>query len=164
MIDRQGRLFGRLNVIDAALIVAIIAGLALYGARRAGTVKIGPPPEQPVTLSLQTDAITPETAQNIDKNAPLFLIVGVDAVTLGTVSDIQVKPAEVRIDDTVSGKVIYAPDAKRVQAVLTVKGTGVLTKQIVTVGGNTVLVGDTIACKTQRTRFNANVKQLKFGE
>ncbi|MHB0977732.1 MAG: DUF4330 domain-containing protein [Candidatus Aquicultorales bacterium] len=164
MIDKQGRLFGKLNVVDAAIVLALVVGIALFGARQAGEVKLGAPQEEPVTLELKSEAITPETVANIEKNSTLFLIIGVDSVPLGEITAISVEPAEVRIDDSATGKVVYAPDAKRKQVVLTVKGTGTITKQIVTISGNTVLIGDKVGLKTQRTRFDAEVVDLKYGE
>ncbi|MCL5291937.1 MAG: DUF4330 domain-containing protein [Actinobacteria bacterium] len=164
VIDKQGRLFGKLNAVDAAIVFALVAGVVLFGARRFGAVKIGPPEEKPVTLQLLTDAVTPETVANIDKNGQLFLIIGVDSVPLGKITDISSRPAEVRIEHSVTGKVTYAADPRRSQLLLTIKGKGTLTKQIVTISGNTVLVGDKVGLKTQRTRFDAEIVQLKYGE
>lgn len=163
-IDDKGRLFGRFNIVDAAVALAVIAIVALFGARQLGAIKLGGPEEKPVVLEVVTDAITPETLAKLQQDDKLFLIVGLDTVRLGKITSISVKPAEVRVDNSVLGKVIYAPDPKRRQAVITVTGKGTITKQIVTISNNAVLVGDRVSLKTTYARFDAEVTGLKFGE
>lgn len=163
IIDEKGRLFGRVNVVDAAVVLALFLGAILLAGRLLGKLGITSGRERPVFVRILSDAITPETAASIEKGDKAFLIVGLDSKNLGTVSDVSVRPAEVRIDNSVTGKVVYAPDPKRRQVLLTVKGKGTSTDRAITISGNTVLVGDRVSIKTRRARFDGDVVDLKFG-
>ncbi len=163
IIDEKGRLFGRLNVVDAAVVLALFIGAILVAGRLMGKLGITAGRERPVSVKILSDAITPETAASVKKGDRAFLIVGLDAKRLGTVSDVRVRPAEVRIDNSVTGKVVYAPDPKRRQILITVSGKGTSTDRAITISGNTVLVGDRVSIKTRRARFDGDVVDLKFG-
>lgn len=163
VIDEKGRLFGRLNVVDAAVILALVLGAILVAGRLLGKLGIAYGEERPVSVKILSDAITPEAATSIKKGDKVFIIVGLDAKSLGTISEVSVRPAEVRIGNSVTGKVVYAPDPKRRQVLLTVKGKGTSTDRAITISGNTVLVGDRLSVKTRWVRFDGDVVDLKFG-
>ena len=130
IIDKKGKLFGKLNIIDLIAIVLIVAGGALLGMKLSGGQGIGLSGEgQPVVYTVKVNNVEEAVYQNIQeelKNGPSQLMASdqlLDVfVTKVEGTKIEETSAVVKdTDGTADGLVIC--EAGKYNLVFTIEGT-----------------------------------------
>lgn len=94
VIDHKGRLFGKINLLDLVVVVAVLAVAGRYGYKHFmpnQTRTTGQ--DTTVEITVKLAKVSPETAATIRKGDPV--VDGTSNVRLGAVSKVEVKPATI---------------------------------------------------------------------
>lgn len=168
VIDQQGRVFGRINVLDLGaviIVVVAIAAILFFPGQQAGSVvQVG----GGQTIRLEVDMIvrgvssrsleafqTEETADLIIRNQPYgqVEVVGVEDVTR-------------TLPVAVEGEIEYVPDpeAYRWDLVITVAGDGQKTDSGMVLGNNKVKIGTPLELETFAYTLRGTVMDVRLSE
>ena len=94
IIDKKGKLFGKLNIIDLIAIVLILAVLALIAYKlldgKSGGLSGG---GQSIVYTVEVKGVEPEVYENIKQELPSQLM-AVDKLLDAYVTDVQATPVE----------------------------------------------------------------------
>ena len=145
MIDKNGKLFGKINVIDLLIILIVIAALALLGIRMLDGREVEPVGPAP-SGTLQTVRVT-FFGTEIPDYLPAGVSVG-DAVVnyntgddFGRVQDFSVAEAYTNTYDQQRGDVVRLPIANRCWLTFTTEVTGYYSEEGLQVGDTVFVVG-----------------------
>lgn len=150
MIDEQGRLFGKINLIDLAVIliaVVLIAGF-LYRDRAAGTDSEG----RTVILTVVAPGKYPGVSDNLKVGDQL---VANGALTSARITSIEVKPAN-WVASNAEGKMVLSANPFRKDIFLTIEGQSTqVTPAEITLAGQKVRAGkEDFVVKTQKVEMD----------
>lgn len=136
IIDKKGRLFGKINIIDL-LVLIIVVGLIAFGAKRMGSGKVSQSETKEALVTYEISEIRQLSVDQIVVGDPLYQY---DKGTyIGTIEKVDVEPFRERID--YNGRWVEADVPRKFIAKVTVKANIEETDQYYLVGGEQTRVG-----------------------
>lgn len=125
-IDENGRLFGKVSIIDV-VVVLVVAALAVVLSFKQEQTHTGTSiPNDKITFQIQATAVRNYIADAVEVGDLIYDKDYSSGGALGTITDIQVLPA-LRTTQFHDGTFEIVPVADSVTLLLTVEGEGVLT-------------------------------------
>ncbi|MCL2839171.1 MAG: DUF4330 domain-containing protein [Defluviitaleaceae bacterium] len=125
MIDKNGKLFGRISIIDILILVAVLA-LGIGFAFRQTSEQLGTVlnANEPFYIVLETNRVRGVAFESLEIGDMVFRLHGRDP--MGTVVDIEVHPAT-QIMRLTDGTAIVAEMEDRYRVVITLESRGSIT-------------------------------------
>ncbi len=147
LLDERGRLFGRINIVDLAVVVLVAFVVAGAGYKVAGVNRrvVGEP--ETVRLTLEINKVREYTTRVIQTGQTL--LEHNSSLPVGTITAVEVSPA-VELVNTADGRIVEAVVPGRYDVILTVEGQAMVTGQAISVAGQQVRVGAEMRVKTDR--------------
>ncbi len=93
IIDEKGRIFGRLNIIDLAVVILVVAVLAALGIKLAGRSPTGVIGTTKLTYTVKVTAVEPDVYQAVLENIPAQLMASGEMVDAWVVA-VEASPAK----------------------------------------------------------------------
>ena len=160
IIDKKGRIFGLVSIIDI-FVLGVIVSIAAFGMMRLGNtggIGILETP-QPLTMSFVIENLETFTADNIHIGDPVFGVqTGVD---FGHIVDIQRYPT-VEYNPDSRGVLVPSVLPNHYKVILTSAFDGFPVQNGVWVMGHTFLVGETIVLGAGATNVFMNIHGISF--
>ena len=126
IIDRNGRLFGFISVIDLLVIVVVaVMGFALYTKNTQMAITSPNTADQTITYQILASGIRTYVAEAVREGDQLFDPDRSSGGTLGTITDIQLMPGT-KLAEFDDGTVAAATVEDGVDMLITVEGTGLV--------------------------------------
>ena len=125
VIDRNGRIFGKISIIDVFVIIVVIllaAGIYLRYFALETTASVGQPSE-PIEFSLKVGGVRQYTVDVLAVGDEVFS--GSNMEKLGTITDISVGPA-MQWGSTLDGRTVQAEIEDKYDLIVTIQGEGVI--------------------------------------
>ena len=140
MIDKNGKIAGKLNVIDLIILVVIIAAAIFVGRRLISGDPFGVVSRQPVYMEFTTNEVKNYVAERLETGTRVYD--ETENNELGKVTDIKIGEAYY-YEHTDGGKtvVVYPDDSVSVK--LTSLAEGVLDGNGIVIGGTRYAIGHT---------------------
>ena len=128
IIDRNGRLFGFISVIDLLVIVVVaVMGFALYTKNTQMAITSTNTADQTITYQILASGIRTYVAEAVREGDQLFDPDRSSGGTLGTITDIQLMPGT-KLAEFDDGTVAAATVEDGVDMLITVEGTGLVSE------------------------------------
>lgn len=149
MIDKEGKLFGKLNIIDLVIILGVLALLSVFVYKHKTQAIVSP--TKTVTLKVVCPYIYPPADEDVK--------VGDSLVANSALVDVMVTAKEVRPAQTTTtkpdGSMILSSNPLRKDVFLTLQGkTNSVTPGEITLGGQKVRAGKSdYVVKTQTAEY-----------
>ena len=161
IIDKKGKLFGKLNIIDLIAIVLILAVLALIAYKlldgKSGGLSSG---GQSIVYTVEVKGVEPEVYENIKQELPSQLMAA-DKLLDAYVTDVQATPVEnttytMAWDSNLSKETMTWVEAGTYNLVFTIEAniTNTLTSEL---GTQEIRVGKTHIVKTTTFELEGGV-------
>lgn len=152
LIDEKGKLFGKLNIIDLAVVILIVGLIATFaiGKGQGPSNDIVKAQNQILETTIFINFVNPQYAKSIEVGEVVKVIGG---KTLGKVTKIETSPMRTVID-TADGRRVETTDPYYLDMFITIQGDGVMNENTTDMGGNEVLIGEQAKIKTSRFRVN----------
>lgn len=156
IIDKQGRLFGKINIFDllVLLIIGLLAGRALY--IKLNVQEIVAPPQDKLSIEFRGEVLAP-VAQAVavgqrvtDKRT---------GILLGTIRAVAAEPLPVAVAGA-QGQVIWADSPRHVEVCLSLANEGVATENAYQVGALALRVGERLTLVGPQFSFDAYLTAL----
>lgn len=159
IIDKQGRLFGRVNVIDLAFIIILVLALVVGGKRlRGSSVTAETREEGQVTLSVQN--IRQASVDNIEVGQQIYHYD--KGVYMGDIVNVEVEPYTQQLD--YEGQWVDAPVPGKYSVLIDIKVEGSESEKAYIVGGEEVRVGGEFRLKTKTSTFSGHIVDIDIGK
>jgi hypothetical protein len=140
LVDEKGRVFGKVNLIDFTLIMGVVIAIALAFVVLTKQGKVVTVPEnKTIQYTMLVKAIRPEVARYIKTGD--IVKKQLTKNPIGTVKNIDVKPARVIID-TEDGRRVVTTSPVEVDALITIETKGRTGADIISTGNEVLNVGD----------------------
>lgn len=155
-IDKKGRLFGLINVIDLLviiLVVAVVARFALNPQKSSLTNE-----EKKIQVVLLVKDVRDATA-NVIKEGDIVRETKTNNL-LGKVTKVEVKPAETLVN-TADGRVLNVPNPVLKDVYVTVEGSATVGENAIVLGGTEIRIGTAVQMKTNLYAVVATVMEIK---
>lgn len=155
-IDKKGRLFGLINVIDLLviiLVVAVVARFALNPQKSSLTNE-----EKKIQVVLLVKDVRDATA-NVIKEGDMVRETKTNNL-LGKVTKVEVKPAETLVN-TADGRVLNVPNPVLKDVYVTVEGSATVGENAIVLGGTEIRIGTALQMKTNLYAVVATVMEIK---
>ncbi len=157
--DRKGKLFGKVSIVDAVVVLVLVIALAwfLYARYGRNLPAEMAAREQPVVYTIVVTTIRPTTADALEKGGRVFEFK--TGAEIGTITGVTTEPAEVWtiIEE---GQWLRRKADDRVDAYVTVEATARVGDHTITVNGVEVRVGTSIGITTKWAQVNGNILLL----
>lgn len=105
MIDKNGKLFGKINIIDLIVIIALVAAVAVFGySKMSQKNSVGTVATPTVTMEFYTDEVADYVVEHVKEGTPIY-----DAdedIKLGTVKSFEVGPSKVYTENSEGAVVV----------------------------------------------------------
>lgn len=156
MIDKQGRLFGRINIFDLIVVLTLllIAGRVVYV--KLNVPEIVAPPQDKVNIEFRAEVLKPvgeviAVGQKVtDKRTGVYL---------GEVHEVEVTPLPVAVAGA-NGDVIWADSPRHVEVRIVLGNQGTVTDNVYQLGALGVRVGERITLVGPQFSFDAYLTAL----
>lgn len=163
LIDEKGRLFGKVNIVDLAVILVLVLAVgwfayAKFGRNLKSEVSSR---EQPVEFTVVVNAVRPTTVDAMRKGGAVFEFK--TGAGVGTIKDVRSEPADVWVLHE-DGRWLREKTSDRVDAYVTVTGTARVSDNVVTVNGVEARVGTSIGLQSKWVVFTGNIVTLNLLE
>ncbi len=162
IIDNKGKLFGKVNVIDLAIVLIIIlvagVGYTMFFAGGKNVDNTNKIVEYDIEITLKTK----EYADVIKVGDSIR-----DSVKgnyLGKVVDVQVLPATKVTEDLENGKFIQAEVPNRYDIVLSLEANGTVTSSNITAEGSEIAVGKRMYIKGKGYASEGYILAIRYEE
>ncbi|KXG78087.1 hypothetical protein AN618_07060 [Fervidicola ferrireducens] len=156
LIDKKGRLFGLINVIDLLviiLVVAVVTRFALNPQKSSLTNE-----EKKIQVVLLVKDVRDATA-NVIKEGDMVRETKTNNL-LGKVTKVEVKPAETLVN-TADGRVLNVPNPVLKDVYVTVEGSATVGENAIVLGGTEIRIGTALQMKTNLYAVVATVMEIK---
>ncbi|MDP4117987.1 MAG: DUF4330 domain-containing protein [Bacillota bacterium] len=156
IIDKQGKLFGKISVVDIFIIAVIIAAIVMLGVKLGGLENFRTAQGEK-TYVVKVEGVKQIVADAIKKGDSLGDGKG---VSLGVVQGKEVKTARV-IKQKENGQYISVENPNRVDVYLTIKGKGKENNGTFYLGGSvSLLVGTVRYFVDSAVNFQGSIMQI----
>lgn len=159
MIDKNGKLFGKINIIDLIVVIVVIAAVAVFGfAKISQKNNAAASVSNEITLEFATDEVNDYVLEHVKEGEPIY---DFDKdVELGTVTSFEVTPSKV-FNVNSEGKVVASEKEGFSGVTITGKVQGQLTPLGAVVGGETYGVGHTLTIRVGKAKIHLKVSDIK---
>ena len=161
IIDKNGRLFGKISVIDVLVILVVVLLAAALGFKGNQTQTSGSASSIPITFQLQVSGVRSYIADALREGDLLYDLDRDSGGALGRVASIEILPAT-RMATFYDGTKAEVPVEDSVSLLLTIEGEGIisdnryLVNRVYNLGVNT-----TRNYCTAYTQFTATVTAIQ---
>lgn len=157
LIDREGRLFGKINLVDLLIVLLIIGAFLGYMMKKqVGPVIINN--LKPIEITVMVASLRPGILTSIQTGDQIFTKDGAD---LGTIKSVTVKPAKV-LAVTDDGEVKISDDPWHKEVTMVIGGTGTSSKNTVKLGNTEVKAGTEINVRGIDFEVIGQIQKVKF--
>ncbi|MCL2342599.1 MAG: DUF4330 family protein [Firmicutes bacterium] len=142
MVDKKGKLFGKINLIDLLILLVLIAAAAYVGLRMAGVVGSKPPATTQLRVSFFSNEVPNYVVDYIVPGTSVF-----DATAQATLGTVEAKPTvgpTVGYEQSSTGLEIIPPLTNTVSLTLTFIVNAVYGEHGFTIGETNYGVGATL--------------------
>lgn len=152
MIDKKGRLFGRINILDFLIIVVVLLGVGKLAYDRLHVQQIVAPPKDDVVIEFKAFVLSPvgnnvQVGQKVsDKRTGVYI---------GTISQVQTTP--------LAAPVIGQTGAADTEIRLLLTNKVTISEQAYQVGALGVRAGDSITLNGPQFSLNGFITSLSKG-
>ncbi len=162
MIDKKGKLFGKVNIIDVVIVSAVIVLVAWFAWAKFGRDLRNEVAarEQPIEYTVVITGIRGTTADAVKTGDRMFEFK--TGALIGTVKSVSTEPQELVILG--GGVAVRMDDPKRVDAFVTLQGTARVSEDVVTVNGVEIRVGASVGLKSKYVQAQGNVMSMELPE
>ncbi|MBO8164473.1 MAG: DUF4330 domain-containing protein [Brevibacillus sp.] len=153
LIDNQGRLFGKVNLIDFLLILVVLGAVA-FGVYKMtqGEVVINAP-EKTVTVQFYGNALYPFVVENIKEGDTIRSLESNDVI--GKIVKIDEVKEAINLVSTADGRTVISEIPDKYSIYFTVEGKASLVNNILQAGSTPLLAGHELKIKgTSFTMFS----------
>jgi Domain of unknown function (DUF4330) len=174
ILDRQGRLFGKISILDigaALVIVASILGIFLIPAGNSSSPVVGGAKTETAEIDVVVrglNVLNPDKLREDFKpgNKLSFVIRNQPTapVEISSVRPLERLLALSQPDGSVKAVKDPRPDSFSVDMIVTVLGQGQATDGGFTVGGTKVKIGSSVEVDQKNYNFNASVIDVRYGD
>ena len=159
MIDKNGKLFGKINIIDLLIILVIVAAIAFVGKRFfAGNDNDYGTPER-VRMTFFADEAPALLAGKAEAGEP---VTDYDnSTSLGTLSSYESEDAYTYELDPTTGEIVKVPVANTCFLTFTCDTAGYVADDALRINGFEYNVGNTITMRAGQTRVSCRLAQIE---
>lgn len=154
VIDSRGRLFGKINIVDAAIVIVILFAL-LFVSTRFTNGNISPTAAETIRVTFTMADDIPDIFSNAIQKGAAVRVQKSDFV-FGKITEVSVTDA-VFYGVSSEGKWVASPKPKYKSATFTVEGKGSYANNQAVLGEAQLYQGRSIALVTGMTTFYAKV-------
>lgn len=161
ILDQRGRLFGKVNVVDLLVVVVIVA-VVVFAASRV--TPITPTTTSPVRVTFSVQGVRNDVAASIQQRWKVGTLVYNQGGTpvLGKIESIKVSSTQEEfLTQDGQLKVFASPLLRDVTVVIT--GDAVVSSSSISIGGKTIMEGDTLTIVANKSSRSAMVMGIASG-
>ncbi len=159
MIDKNGKLFGKINIIDLIVILVLVAAVLVFGGKKLSDRKqVAENQPQTFTMELATDEVYDFVTEHVKVGETIF-----DAdneVVMGKVTSFEIAPARSYNADE-SGKVVVSEKEGFSSIKITGEMQGMLGELGAEIDGETYGVGHTFTVRVGKAKIYLKVSDIK---
>ncbi len=161
-LDEKGRIFGKVSLIDLAVVLVLVGaavwfGYSMFGKNLKSEVAAR---EQETEIVVVTTGIRTTTAEAIAKGGRIFEFK--TGACIGEVVSVSTEPAVVTLIEG-GGKWVQMESPDRVNAFVTIKGIARLGENVITMSGVEIRVGGSLNLQTKFCVFQGHVMTMDLG-
>lgn len=160
LLDERGRILGRVNVVDA-LVLVIIIGLLVFAVSRSG-IWADATSKTPVSVTLSLQNVRNDIAKSIEKSWRTGTVLSSQGSSLGTVKSIKVTKA-IEENMTPEGQVNTFASSLNSDVTVVIAGSGLVSRDSVSIGGVSIMIGDTLVTQGAKASAQATVVDVSWG-
>jgi hypothetical protein len=175
ILDRQGRLFGKISILDigaALVILASVLGIFLIPAGNSSSPVVGGAKNEAAEIDVVVrglNVLNPEKLeQDFQPGKKLSFVIRnqptTSPVEIQSVKFLERLLAMSQPDGSVKAIKDPRPDSFSVDMLVTVKGQGQATEGGFTIGGTKVKIGSSVEVDQKNYNFNASVVDVRYGD
>ena len=158
IIDRQGRLFGLINIIDVLVVLLVVSALGFYVYKHKAVNPRLAPAAKTYTVRVLVQELRKVT---VDELRPGLVVKEFDAnVVMGTIRSVDAKPA-VRNVQRADGTIVPSPIPDRYDVTLTIEAPAQTTDWSIRIANTEMRIGSTIKVTAQRFLVSCTVIGLE---
>ncbi|HHY34236.1 MAG TPA: DUF4330 domain-containing protein [Firmicutes bacterium] len=161
--DEKGRIFGKISVVDLAIIFLFVLALGWFLYSRFG-VNLRRQIEErtvPCEITLLVPAVRRPTVEAIRKSQAMFEFK--TNAYVGTVSSVREEPANVWFLNN-DGRWVMTPASDRSDVYVTLKAEARVGENVITVNGVEVRVGQSVNLKSKWVAVSGFIYAVEFPE
>lgn len=160
-LDEKGRIFGRVNLIDLLVVVAVVVfaawlAYAKFGKDLRADVSRR---EQPIEITVVAANVRPTTAEAIRNSKDVFEFK--TGARVGEVVGVETQPADIWFIGG-DGRWVRTKADDRVDAYVTIRGNARLSEDVITMNGVEVRVGTSIGLKSKLAVFTGYIVKMNL--
>ncbi|MCL2223415.1 MAG: DUF4330 domain-containing protein [Defluviitaleaceae bacterium] len=158
MLDKKGRLFGKVSVVDLFAVVMVAAIVAVVYFNIGGRAHLNVGAEQPVLITFFNPALHDFTVNAIEIDTPV--IDDVNATFLGTVVGVEVGDSISFMPD-IHGNEVASPMEGHSSVAITSRVYGRISDGAVVLGGNVYGVGSEVIIWAGRAKTMLHISDVR---
>ncbi|MCL2577401.1 MAG: DUF4330 domain-containing protein [Defluviitaleaceae bacterium] len=158
MLDKKGRLFGKVSVVDLFAVVVIAAIIAVVYFNVGGRSHINPGTEQPVLITFFNPALHDFTANAVEIGA--VVIDDVNETFLGRVVDVEIGESVSFMPD-IHGIETASPMEGHSSVYITSRVNGRISDGAVVLGGNVYGIGSEVIIWAGRAKTMLHISDVR---
>jgi len=159
MIDKNGKLFGKINIIDFIVILVLVAAVAVFGGKMLlGRNQSAENAQQTFTMEFYADEVPDYVPEHVIAGEPIY-----DAeedVLMGEVVSCEVLPSK-SYNHNDEGKVVVSEKEGFASVKIVGKMQGQLTDLGAVIGGETYGVGHTFTVRMGKAKMYLKISDIK---
>lgn len=160
-IDDKGRVFGKISIVDLAVIFVVILGILWFGYSMwfKNLNKDVTSREKEIEITVLVQGIRPTTADAIKNSTKMFEFK--TGAYIGDVVDVTTEPSK---GWTVApdGSWLQMPSPDKVDAYVRIRGTARIGEDVITMNGVEVRIGTSLGLKSQLVSFTGNITEMNL--
>lgn len=162
MIDKKGKLFSKISVVDIIVILAICLAVVGFAYKmRSGDSKVSIKSDTAVQVEFKAKTVRDYSVNAAEVGAYLYETKG---QKLGKIIKVETKPAH-RLINIGDGRQVNAPIDNRYDMYITIEGDGQVDNGGVYINGNKLmLVGSDIKIRTNKLNSEAIISGVRVTE
>lgn len=148
IVDSKGRLFGKVNLIDLVVVLAVVAVVGRFGYKHFAP-KAAAPAGSPIEVEMKLGNVSQATIDALPVGTNLYDATDkANDVLVGTIVAVSSKPAVVTTVNP-DGKVVETQSSTTLDYTLVVRGNGAVSPTMVRLNGFEVKVGTPMPLRSQ---------------
>lgn len=157
-MDHNGRLFGRINIIDLLVLLVLIGAAGFYGYKH----KFVNPQIAPVSKTYTVRVLVEEVRQaTLDELRDGTVVKEADANSvIGTIRGVDAKPATKQVERS-DGQIVLSAIPGKFDVVLSIEAPAQVTNWTIRIANTEIRIGSTIKVAAQRFLVKGTVIGLE---
>ena len=162
MIDKNGKLFGKLNIIDLLIILIVIAAIVFIGIRFLGGSEDELHPAQKVILTFYA----PEAPALLEgKAGPGDPVIDFDnSLDLGTLTSFEAEPATTFAVNPATGEPVEIPVPDQCRLTFSCETWGWLSDDALRINSFMYCIGGSYTIRAGQTRVACRLADIQFAD